>query len=314
MLSRVAERIYWLSRYMERCENTARLVNVYSTMLLDLPSHAPLGWGALIDITVGQDDLDVLPPSEDECAVVHFLLADKANPSSLINSLTYARENSRITRDVMPMDVWELINDLYLYVIEHTDAVGERRKRHALLTHVIHRVQQWVGMLEGCMSHNHAQDMICVGRFIERADMTTRIIDAALLEKHLPNENLIWVSVLRALGAYQMYCQEMRESVKAESVVSFLMQNKAFPRAVARCLMDVERCLWSLPNSELALAENMRIQQAVHEADVQTLLKEGLHDVIDQLQLSFSAVHDRIADAWFLQNAESNPEQRLCES
>lgn len=311
MLSRVAERIYWLGRYMERSENIARLVNVNSNLLLDLPAGVRVGWGSLIDISGTGSYFERDTQLADEKTVVNFILADKKNPSSLINSLSFARENSRITREIMPMEAWELINDLYHYIRDRADKVTWRRDRSIILLHVISSVQQFTGLLAGCMSHNNAYDLIRIGRNLERADMSTRIVDAGLVNllPHLaaggaevlePYDNILWMSVLRSLSAYQMYRQHVRDRVNANAVVTFLLQNEDFPRAVAHCLKQLEQCLWALPNSEKVLSAIVSIQHKLDEADLNELLKSGLHEYIDELQLEIGNLHFKIAETWFL--------------
>lgn len=311
MLSRVAERIYWLGRYMERCENTARLVNVNSNLLLDLPSNVRVGWGSLIDISGTGKYFERDTQLADEKTVVNFILADKKNPASLMNSLSFARENSRITREIMPMEAWELINDLYHYIRDRVDKVTSRRDRNIILLHVINSVQQFTGLLAGCMSHNNAYDLIRLGRNLERADMTTRIVDAGLvnLVPHLsiggtevlePYDNILWMSVLRSLSGYQMYRQHVRDRVNADAVVKFLLQNEDFPRAVARCLKQLEQCVWAMPNCEKVLPPIMKAQQMLDEADLSQLLEKGLHEYIDELQMEIGNLHFKIAETWFL--------------
>lgn len=311
MLSRVAERIYWLGRYMERSENIARLVNVNSNLLLDLPAGVRVGWGSLIDISGTGSYFERDTQLADEKTVVNFILADKNNPASLINSLSFARENARITRETMPMEAWELINDLYHYIRDRADKVTSRRERSIILLHVISSVQQFSGLLAGCMSHNNAYDLLRIGRNIERADMSTRIVDAGLVNllPHLsaggievlePYDNILWMSVLRSLSGYQMYRQHVRDRVNANAVVTFLLQNDDFPRAVAHCLKQLEQCLWALPNSEKVLATIVSIQAKLDEANVDELLKSGLHEYIDELQLEIGNLHSSIAETWFL--------------
>lgn len=312
MLARVAERIYWLGRYMERCENTARLVNVNSNLLLDLPVGVRVGWGSLIEISGTESYFNYGEAKyADEKTVVYFLLADKNNPASLINSLSFARENSRITREIVPMEAWEIINDLYHYIRDRAEKVASRRDRNVILLHVINSVQQFVGLLAGCMSHNAAYDLIRIGRNLERADMSTRIVDAGLVNllPHLsrggaevlePYDNILWMSVLRSLSAYQMYRQHVRDRVNAKAVVTFLLQNEDFPRALAHCLKQLEQCLWGLPNSEKVLAAIVNVQHKLDEAEVTKLLQSGLHEYIDELQLEIGNLHYKIAETWFL--------------
>lgn len=313
MLSRVAERIYWLGRYMERSENTARLVNVTSHLLMDLPKGIRLGWGHLIDISGSRSYFEKTTPQPHEKAVVHFLLADKSNPASLINSLSYARENARITREIMPMEAWELLNDLYHYTLEQAEKVTARRDRNSILLHTINQVQQFTGLLAGCMSHNSGYDLIRIGRNLERADMTTRILDVGLV--HLtplsgPNtpdtlesyDTLLWMSVLRSLSAYQMYRQQVRGRVKAHAVVEFLLQNTGFPRAVGHCLAQLHHSINQLPHNTQVLQVITQLQQQLNATDLKQLLlsHDGAHAYIDQLQLAIGELHSAIAKTWFL--------------
>jgi len=311
MLSRVAERIYWLGRYMERSENMARLVNVNSNLLLDLPSGVRVGWGSLIDISGTGKYFERDTQLADEKTVVNFMLADRNNPASLINSLSWARENARITREAMPMEAWELVNDLYHYIRDQVEKVNSRRDRNIILLHVINNVQQFTGLLAGCMSHNNAYDLLRIGRNLERADMTTRIVDVGLVNllPHLslggtevlePYDNILWMSVLRSLSGYQMYRQHVRDRVNAKDVVTFLLQNEDFPRAVAHSLKQLEQCLWALPNSEKVLSIIVNIQQKLETADIESLLHKGLHEYIDDVQLEIGNLHFTIAETWFL--------------
>lgn len=311
MLSRVAERIYWLGRYMERSENIARLVNVNSNLLLDLPSGVRVGWGSLIDISGTGNYFERDTQLADEKTVVQFMLVDKNNPASLINSLSWARENARITREIMPMEAWELINDLYHYIRDRAERVASRRDRNMILLHVISSVQQFTGLLAGCMSHNNGYDLIRIGRNLERADMSTRIVDVGLVNllPHLssgtseasePYDNILWMNVLRSLSGYQMYRQQVRDRVNANAVVKFLLQSEDFPRAVAHCLKQLEQCLWSLPNSEKVLACIVDLQQKLELANLDQLLQQGLHEYIDEIQLEIGNLHFRIAETWFL--------------
>lgn len=314
MLSRVAERIYWLGRYMERCENMARMVNVNSNLLLDLPRGVRVGWGSLIDISGTGDYFNRDTDQADERTVVRFMLADKENPSSLLNSLSLARENARITREIMPMEAWELINDLYHTIKDNANTMIARRERSRMLLHVINQVQQFTGLLAGCMTHNDAYDFIRLGRNLERTDMTTRIVDAGLVhllphlssgsgsgsDVLLPYNNVLWMSVLRSLSGYQMYRQYVRDRVNAKDVVTFLIQNEDFPRAVGHTLGELEVCLKHLPNSKAVSSAVTEARETVKAADVAKLLDKGLHEYIDDVQFDIANIHTKIVETWFL--------------
>ena len=115
MLSRVAENVYWMARYIERAENTARVIMVNTNLLLDLPKHVQLGWQPIIEILGTEQTYLEQHGDYDERQVLKYLISDPDSPSSILNSLHHARENARTVRDIIPRETWERINDLYLY-------------------------------------------------------------------------------------------------------------------------------------------------------------------------------------------------------
>ena len=308
MLSRVAENLYWTARYIERAEDTARLVSVNSHLLLDLPHHTALGWSTLIDITGSESLFDDRYERRNEKNVLHFLCAERDNPGSILASLANARENLRTTRDVVSREIWEQINELYLDVREQSDAGLSPRRRDGFLKRVIRGCQTVTGLIEGTLSYTATRCFIELGRNLERADMTTRIIDVRsgnLLPKDpeelRPFENLQWMSVLKSLTGYQMYRQQVRLRVRGPDVLRFRLQDRHFPRAVARSLESLSWELQSLPRHDRALAAVALVRADVLEADVQSLARspDDLHAFIDELQIGFNNIHDAIAATYF---------------
>ena len=177
MLSRVANKIYWMARYLERAENTARIINVNTHLLLDLPKRVRLGWEPIIDITSKRDYFYSLYEEADEHSVVRFMVTDMRNPDSMLSTLNMARENTRTIRDIIPREVWEQVNTLYLNAKTNARSVTTQRHRYDYLRSIIAGVQTVSGMLAGTMTHDEGYDFLRMGRNLERADMTTRIID-----------------------------------------------------------------------------------------------------------------------------------------
>ncbi len=329
MLSRVAQNIYWMARYVERAEDTARLINVNSNLLLDLPRNTTFGWLPLIFIVGAEDLFFEKDPKRlaDENNVVKFLISDRDHPSSILSSLAAARENLRTTRDVVPQEAWEQINGLYIYARDH---LPTRRGRYEFLRQVIRNTQQISGLLDGAMSRTAAYEFVHMGRYLERADMTTRILDvrsANLLPRsgqpagspqepadqsqsqsqsapsdrteQDPFENIQWMSVLKSLTAYQMYRQQVRSRVGGPDVLKFLLQNDSFPRGISFCLKQLDCSLRTLPRSDAALATSAALQQQLNTAAVPDLAREGMHEFIDQLQIGLGQLHASIAKTYF---------------
>jgi len=307
MLSRVAERVYWLARYIERAENTARMVMSFNLVSLDMPKTVTLSWKGLVAVTGTDDIFDEHYQRDDERNCVKFLMADHYNPSSIFSSLKSARENVRTTRDLVPSEAWEIVNELYLFAHDNMDAGIGKRGRYQFLSEIVQRCQTLTGLLAGCMSHDPAYDFIRLGRNLERADMTSRQIDIGAIrflkkstDDPSPYDGLLWTSILRSQSGFQMYRQHVKRRINGVDVVRFLLQDIPFPRAVAHALRYVQEALERLPRNEVPLRLVMQARRHALGADVDQLISEDrLHDFIDTLQLDIAEIHEAIVDTWF---------------
>ena len=312
MLSRVASNLYWTTRYLERAENTARLINVHGNLLLDLPRHktANFGWEPLLSMTASSNIFFEHYRVANETNVIKYLISDEDNPSAILSALRAVRENLRTTRDVVPRECWEDVNDLYLEVQDQLLVKGlSRRVRYDFLKRVIRNVQLITGLLHGTMSHGTAYNFMRIGCYLERADMTSRILDvrsANLLRQEgdidlTPFENIQWMSVLKSLTAYQMYRQHVRLRVQGADVLNFLMRDQEFPRTILYCLQRIGYCLQSLPKKGPPTKVLKRTIQQLSKADVHMLAqnKATLHQFIDDLQVQLADLHNSINSTYF---------------
>ncbi|MDX5410219.1 MAG: alpha-E domain-containing protein [Thauera sp.] len=309
MLSRVAERLYWMARYVERAENTSRMIMAFNTLALDMPRSVSLSWRELVTVT-GMDTLfDERYQRDDDRNCVKFLIADAWNPGSILSTLRSARENVRTTRDLVPTEGWEVVNELYLFARDNAEQGVNKRGRHDFLSEIVQRCQTLTGLLAGCMSHDAAYDFIRLGHNIERADMATRQIDVGALRLLAPREapsqyeGLLWTSILRSQSAFQMYRQHVKRRVGGVDVMRFLLQDPDFPRSVAYALSRCEHALSRLPHNERPLHLAIAARRHTLEADVATLVAgNGLHDFMDRVQLEVADLHTAIASEWFPQD------------
>ena len=305
MLSRVAERVYWIARYIERAENSARLVNAFTNQMLDLPAGLAPGWRQLVDIIGGVASFEKNYQAYNERNTVSFLVSDDFSPSSILASVSMARENMRTTRELLPNEAWLHCNELYLYVKSHSADAVPRRGRYAFLKEVIFRCQQLAGLLNGTMSHGTAYDLVCLGCNLERADMTSRIVDSAvfiLMPRRLEPgryDSLLWVNVLKSSSGYQMYRQHVRGRVEGTAVVKYLLQDRYFPRAVAHAVAEAEIALKDLPRNEAPLRRIAALRERIEKADFDNMDFADMHAFIDSLQLALNQVHDEIFRTWF---------------
>lgn len=306
MLSRVAENIYWMARNIERAENTARLIGVNTNLLLDLPKKMHLGWDSLIDIA-GINDLFAQRYQEvTERNVIKFLIQDPANPSSILSSLSRAREAARTVRDFIPREVWEQINSLYQFTKQNANGAQVQRQRYDFIRSLTLGAQTITGLLAGTMTHDEGYHFLRMGRNLERADMSTRIIDVRsenLLpdsDDHLaPFESIQWLSVLRSLSAYQMYRRALNQPVRRSLVLEFLFTNVEFPRTYNHCVSEVISCLEKLPRNDEPLRICLHLQRIVGEENYRKMSQQRLHDFVDDLQIGLADVNQSIYDNYF---------------
>lgn len=307
MLARMAENLYWMSRYLERSENTARLINTTTNLLLDLPRSASLGWEVLLKV-VGLDKLFSETYTEaNETNIMHFLIEDIRSPSSILAYTRMARENTRTLREVLPNEMWERINGIYLYARANAaKAVLGRTQRYQVLNTIIEGNQATVGLLMGSMSHDLAYQLLKLGRNLERADMTTRILDvnSAVLTPggHLlpePIQERLWMSVLTALSAYPMYRRHVGMHVRPAQVVTYMLKDQTFPRTVMHCLGEIEACLAALPNHLAPMQAVRRAWRRVSGMKVEGLTPVVLHEYLDQIQADLAAIHESVSEQYF---------------
>ena len=310
MLARVVENMYWLSRYLERAENTARIIGVNTNLLLDLPGGIAPGWLPLVDISGNRAEYDKQHEGKatrgEERDVVTFLVADTSNPGSICSSMLYARENARTLREILPTEAWELLNEFISECTRDVASAINKRTRFEFLKRIVITLQTIEGMLDGTMNRNDAYIFSQLGRNLERADMTSRIVDvrsAQLLPAETPElrpfESVQWMSVLKSLSGYQMYRLRMRTRVRRTDVLQFLLRDDQFPRSCQYCLMQIEHSLNGLPRSEGVLEVLSDAARFIERAPLATLDQPGLHELIDKLQLHVNNVHDMIAGIYF---------------
>jgi uncharacterized alpha-E superfamily protein len=307
MLSRVADNLYWLGRYLQRAENTARLINVHANLLLDLPKTVTIGWLPMLEIA-GADELfraTGQEPTEDN--VVRFLLVDERNPGAIFSSLNFAREIARVTRDCLPREAWERLNDLFLFVQERGEKSVIRVRRQEFLQGIITGALNIYGVLTANMSRDVGFQFLRIGTNLEQADMSTRILDVRSQRLFTANsaltpfDNIQWMSVLRSLTAYQMYRRHTKSRVTGATVLRFLLQNREFPRSVVFCLSMIASTLPHLPPSRTVERALGRTKALVLDANIESLLSkpEGLALFMDEIQLGLGVMDDAIAESYF---------------
>lgn len=306
MLSRVAERLFWSARYLERVENTARLVSVYDELLFDLPRDIQISWYNLIEINSGVEQFEQRYKVKDERNVVKFMLADDTNPSSMLTSLKMVRENIRTTRDVVPEEMWELINELDLYARQHIKQGINRSERHMFLNTIIEGCQKLIGLLAGAMTRDSGWHFLIMGRYLERADMNTRIIDAAVslmlqsqAEESVRLGQVVWSKVLKSQSAHLVYRRRVRSSINGAKTVDFLLNDPCLPRSLAYCFEQIKEASAKLPRSGIISAKINNMSKCQYPLKSSEDLNLAFHDYLNDLQIEIIEINHLITENWF---------------
>lgn len=306
LLARTADRLYWGARYVERAEDTARIIRAYHDLVVDFPSVELLRWEPLAAVT-GSASTVVVPPDDPsgERTILRHLLADAGNPGSIVSAVEAARENLRTTREVMPREAWQAVNQLSQYVSATASGAVERQLRDRFLVRVVEISRRLDGILESTMSRSNEYRMLRLGRLIERADMTTRVLGVAAAgilqleaadRESLVNDEIRWMNVLRSVSALQMYQRAVRGPIDGIAVVRFLLSYAAFPRSVQGCFDEIRSVLLGLPSPQHVLAQ-LDETEAVLTAAYPTAAAAPLDAAMDRVQDAISAldraIHDR---------------------
>ncbi|MEX0847674.1 MAG: alpha-E domain-containing protein [Ilumatobacteraceae bacterium] len=311
LLSRVADNLYWGARYLERAEDTARLVRSYTELVIDLPTSALSSWEPLLAVAGNGVMLQRLGEHHGaaggEMSIVRFLIADLGNPGSIASSIELARENLRTTREVMPREAWQTVNDLFLYAGSNAASGVERRSRARFLGHVIGECQRLDGVLTTVMNRDEAYELWRLGQSIERADMTTRVVGvraATLLASDGPDskvdvhDDVQWMGLLRSVSALQMYQRVTRGPIEGSTAVDFLLFAPSFPRSVASCATRIREALSRLPQSSITLPAVDHLDAVLD--DLQTRADDGaeLDAAMEEVQAALVGIDDTVRDAF----------------
>ena len=306
MLSRVAERVYWMARYLERAEKTARLINVHTALLMDLPGRIEINWFTLIRLFNAESLFREHYEWGNEANVTQFLIADRNNPSSLASSLANVRENVRTSLDVLPEEIWEQINQTHLLMNQSLPRISDRHKRQVLLREVTKQCQCIRGALDSHMSRDHSFDFTQIGKHMERADMSSRILEMTSLllseersETIRKYDGILWTNLLQALSARQMYLQHIHSRVEGQQVMRFLLTDDVFPGSIAYSLAAMGRRMKYLPDPTLAMNNAQQLREHLLEQDLSAIPAEKVYTLMDHLQVEFGKLHDVIAKSWF---------------
>lgn len=312
MLSRVAEAIYWMCRYIERAENVARFVDVNLHLNLDmLDTAGEQQWEPLVTITGDQAQFHERYDDSTAENVIRFLTFDAAYSNSILACLRMARENARMVREIISTEMWEQVNRFYLMVTQAARKENPASLSHEFFEQVKMASHLFTGITQDTMTHGEAWQFAQMGRLLERADKTSRILDVKyfiLLPKveyvGTPYDNIQWAAVLKSVSGLETYRKRYRR-IHPSRVAEFLLFDSSFPRAARYCLTRSQECLCAISNSPEGSYQNEaertlgRLRYQLGYADIKDVLEIGMHQYIDQLQIKLNQVGEAISATFF---------------
>ena len=316
MLSRVADSIYWMSRYIERAENVARFIDVNLNLMLDLPVGSTQQWQPLVDITGDTAGFEKrYGTAATQQNVVQFLTFDPDNVNSILSCLRAARENARSVREIISSEMWEQLNEFYLLVNSAAANVSSLKDPHELFASVKMSSHQLAGVTDATMTHNEGWHFSRLGRQLERADKTSRIVDVkyflllpTVADVGTTFDDIQWAAVLRSASAFEMY-RKRHGRIAPDRIVEFLLVDSEFPRAVQCCLMAARESVHAITGTPAGMFRNA-VEQLLGElcselayVQVDDLISEGLHEYLDQLQTKMNRVGIGISETFFATRA-----------
>ncbi len=327
MLSRVAHCLYWMSRYIERAENVARLLEVNLQFLLDVQdaSDAALGehWGSILASAGDEELFDSLYKRADSRSVTEFFAFDRRNPSSILACVLAARENARMIRDQISLEMWETINELYLFVKDRNTAEVWAAGPHEFFEDIKKYSHLFQGLTDSTYSRNEGWEFIQFGKFVERADKMSRILD---VKYHilLPTINDVggavdtaqWQAVLRSASALEAYHRLYVHEILPWKAAEFLIFAESFPRSLHYCALRIDNFLRSIlgetgvrPRSEAARLSR-RLLADLQSLSIREVLEEGLHEFLVAIQKSLDRIADEVVQTTLFNPHEIGAEEQ----
>jgi uncharacterized alpha-E superfamily protein len=311
MLARVAESIYWMSRYVERAENVARFIEVNLNLMLDLPVGSAQQWQPLVDTTGDAAAFKKRYGTATQNDVIQFLTFDEKNVNSIRACLRAARENARSVREIISSEMWEQLNEFYLMVDSAAADAGSHTDPQDLFRSVRLAGHLFTGVTNATMSHNEGWHFCRLGRMLERADKTSRILDVKYFlllptaaDVGTTSDDIQWAAVLRSASAFEMY-RKCHGRIAPDRVVEFLLFEREFPRAIQYCLVEARGAVHAISGTPAGIFRHP-VERLLAElcselayVRIESIITAGLHEYLDRLQTKMNQVGNGISEAFF---------------
>ncbi len=310
LLSREAEAIYWLARYMERAENLARVLDVTETFTRDLRGRQD--WKSVLEIFADAKRYEEAHGEPTDEGVIRYYTFDRANSGSILSTIWRARENARSLRPLISREMWTQINIFYNDLLIEKERMTGISRLSRFCNLVKSRAQTHSGIVDGVFLRDAGWYIYQIGRLLERADQTTRIIDVkyhvllpSAFDVGTPQDVGQWMTLLRSVAGFHAYRRVRSSDPTPASVAGFLLFNAQFPRSVRACIAEIEinidllKKRYDIAPTQHTESELHRLRQTLDQETARSVIGSGLHEFLDRIQLQLMALNQELSASFF---------------
>ena len=304
MLSRRAKLLYWMSRYLERSNFTSRLLITTSELQLDLALEDEISWKPLLTAMELNKDYLKLNKKYSERKIIDYFIKDKKNPSSLVNSLFYSKENSLVVRDILPEQSILKLNELLITFNKSIIKKNSKKNNLKLLYKIIQGSQNFMYSTDLEMQRNIDYQFLRLGRFLERTDMMIRILQSQVLrskqhKKGYEYLTLEWINILKSISAFQAYRQYSQQDISISDIINFFLKTDTFPRSINWNLNQMERATYRISKKNDLIKNVKEIKKDINKYKIKTDNLDNFLLFLEKILKKLDTLNNQIQKNYF---------------
>jgi len=307
MLSRVADSLYWMSRYLERAEHTARLLDVHSILMLEriAKTQDDKRWLRILEAL----RVPITPESSDFDRYLYSITFDNNNHFSVMSAIRLARENARQIRERISTEMWNELNQFYLFVMNGISDTSQGQL-HDFLMDVRNRIHTFQGITDSTLSHNEGWHFIQLGRALERAVLVSALLDVQYMGMSQFNtiasidEYFEWLALLKSCTAFEAYSKVYSADLRPDRIAEFLLLNEEFPHSVRFCVDSLQQSLSAIA-SATGTSRNSRVHRlagrlhaSLNFDQIDEIIEMGLQAYLRDIQTQCASIHKLVYETY----------------
>lgn len=312
MLSRIADSLFWMTRYVERTDGILRMLKINFITSLDQTGEEKFSWQPVLKIFTQMPDEQITGFSHSADDVLRYMIMSRDNHNSIRNIIALARENARGMQDHITKEAWECMNEFYHQVNNlDIEKVIEQEEQVLMLSTLIDRCLLFYGVVEVTMPRGQGWNYMNLGKFIERGIQTVSILDVKFNDIHYnlddSEEIPYYRNVLLSLSGYELYMKSYRTGLDGQNVVNMALWNTDFPRSVLYCLIRLDRIIRGMAGENMEATPQLqriigRLRSMVEYSDIDSISEKGLHDFLAEVKNDLYGFSNALSRSYFAYN------------